>query len=87
MAVIGFSVATSFVASWLAIRSRSIYASATFLGVLGNVAGFSFFFTYDVNPYIGSVTGFAGMLVLLIITFLIIRFDKGMTDGYDKWVY
>ncbi|MEM9985155.1 MAG: hypothetical protein AAF804_08680, partial [Bacteroidota bacterium] len=87
LAILGFSIAISFPAAWLTIRSRSIYASATFLGVMGNLAPLSFFFTYNVHPLIGSTTGFAGMLTLLVITFLIIRFDHLMGEDYDKWVF
>lgn len=87
LATIGFGVAAAFPAAWLTIRSRSIYASATFLGVFNNLAPIALFFTYDGNPLIASPQGLAGMLVLLLITFLIVRFDKGMTDNYDKWVF
>jgi len=87
LATIGFGIAAAFPAAWLAIRSRSIYASATFLGVFNNLAPLALFFTYDGHPLIASPQGLAGMLVLMLITFLIIRFDKGMTEGYDKWVF
>ena len=87
LATIGFGIAAAFPAAWLTIRSRSIYASATFLGVFNNLAPIALFFTYDGNPLIASPQGLSGMLMLLLITFLIIRFDKGMTENYDKWVF
>lgn len=87
LATMGFAIAVSFPAAWLAIRTRSVYASATFLGVLTNIAPVSFFFTYNVNPLLGGIEGFAGMMVLLAITFCLIRWDKLMGDDYDKWVF
>ncbi len=87
MATVGFSIAVSFPAAWLTIRSRSIYASATFLGVVSNIAPLTFAFTYGVNPLLGSAQGFVGMLVLLGITFVILRYDRRMVESYDSWVF
>jgi hypothetical protein len=87
MSTIGFGIAAAFPAAWLTIRSRSIYASATFLGVFNNLAPIALFFTYDGNPLIASPQGLAGMLVMMLLTFCIIRFDKQMVDRYDEWVF
>lgn len=87
LGTVGFAIAVSFPAAWLAIRTRSVYASATFLGVLFNVAPISQFFTYSANPLLGSAQGFVGMLVLLTITFCILRWDPRVGEDYDKWVF
>lgn len=83
----GYAIALAFPLAWLTIRSRSIYASATFYGVFANLAPMALFFTYDLDPRLGSPEGLAGMFVLLLLTFLIIRFDRGMTERYDEWVF
>jgi hypothetical protein len=87
LSTIGFAIAIAFPAAWLAIRTRSIYASASLLGVFHNLAPLALFFTYDQHPLLGSPEGLAGMFVLLLVTFLILRFDRRMTTGYDEWVF
>ncbi|MEO0895245.1 MAG: CPBP family glutamic-type intramembrane protease [Bacteroidota bacterium] len=82
LALLGYSVALSFPLSWLAVKTRSIYASATFNAVMNNVGGLSLFFLYEGDPLLTSPTGLAGMLVLLLITFLILRFDRKFVEDY-----
>jgi len=86
-ALIGYSIAVSFPLSWIAIKTRSVYAPATFNAVLNNVGGLCMFFLYDGNPLLASPTGFAGMLVLMIMTFLILRFDKKFVEDYPHHFY
>lgn len=82
LALIGYSIAVSFPLSWLAVKTRSIYAPATFNAVLNNVGGLSLFFLYGGDPLMASPTGLAGMILLLLITFLILRFDKKFVEDY-----
>lgn len=86
-ALVGYSVSLSFLMAYLSVKTRSIYASATFHGVLNNIAILSMFFIWGENPLIGSVKGLAGMFVFLGLTFLIIRFDKAFVDSYRESVY
>ncbi|MEM7655328.1 MAG: CPBP family glutamic-type intramembrane protease, partial [Bacteroidota bacterium] len=87
MAIVGFAIAIAFPMAYFSIKTRSIYASATFHGVLNNITMLSAFFIWGENELLGSVKGLAGMFVLLLITFLIIRYDQRFVDKYDKWVY
>ncbi|MCI4671050.1 MAG: hypothetical protein MRZ79_23130 [Bacteroidia bacterium] len=82
LALIGYSIAISFPLAWLAVKTRSIYAPATFIAVFNNIGGLCLFFLYGGNPLIASPTGLAGMAILLLITLLIIRFDKKFVEDY-----
>ncbi|MEZ4827289.1 MAG: hypothetical protein R3C61_13575 [Bacteroidia bacterium] len=84
---VGYCVAISFPLAYLALKARSIYASATFTGIINNLALVSAFFVADGNPLLGSTKGFAGMMVFLVITFLIIRYDSKFVDEYADLFY
>ena len=86
-ALMGYSVSLAYVMAYLSIKTRSIYASATFHGVLNNIAILSMFFIWGENPLFGSIKGLAGMFVFLFLTFLIIRFDKTFIEKYKEWAY
>ncbi|MEM7371676.1 MAG: CPBP family intramembrane glutamic endopeptidase [Bacteroidota bacterium] len=87
LALVGYSVSLAYVLAYLSIKTRSVYASATFHGVLNNISLLSFFFIWGENPLFGSIKGLAGMFVFLFLTFLIIRFDKPFIEKYREWVY
>ncbi|MEL6132003.1 MAG: CPBP family glutamic-type intramembrane protease [Bacteroidota bacterium] len=86
-AIVGFCVAMAFPLAWLAQRTRSIYASATVTSILNNVGAMGMIFLYDGHSLLASATGLAGMMVLLFITFLIIRFDKKFVSDYPNLFY
>lgn len=87
VALIGYSIAISFPMAYLSLKSRSIYASATFYGVMNNIGLISFFFIWNENPLFGSVKGLAGMLVFMAITYLIIRYDPKFVEEYKEKFY
>ena len=87
LALVGFMVSISFLMAYLAVKTRSVYASATFHGVLNNVAILGCFFIWEENPLFGSVKGLAGMVVFLFLTLLIIWMDKTFVDKYRDQAY
>lgn len=87
VALVGYSISLSYILAYLSIKTRSVYASATFHGVLNNISLLSFFFIWGENPLYGSIKGLAGMFVFLFLTFLIIRFDKPFIEKYREWAY
>ncbi|MEL6624359.1 MAG: CPBP family glutamic-type intramembrane protease [Bacteroidota bacterium] len=87
LAIVGFCVAMSFPLAWLAQRTRSIYASATVTSILNNVGAMGMIFLYDGHSLLTSSTGLAGMMVLLLATFFIIRFDKKFVNDYPNLFY
>ncbi|RMG70910.1 MAG: hypothetical protein D6722_07855 [Bacteroidetes bacterium] len=87
LALVGYCVALSFPMAYLALKARSVYASATFLGVINNIHVLAGFFIWDENPLLGSPRGMAGMLVLMGITFLILRFDPRFVETYASQKY
>ena len=87
LATLGFGIAVAFPLAYLSSKTRSIYASATFLGVLGNIGGLGrFFFLYD-DPLFSGVSGLAGMFVFLAITYLILRYDRAFVEKYPEMRY
>ena len=87
LGLIGYCIALSFPLAYLSLKARSVYASATFLGVINNINVLAGFFIWDENPLLGSPRGMAGMLVLMGITYLIIRFDPRFVDDYPRLPY
>lgn len=84
---VGYCVAISFPMAYFAFKARSIYASATFTGVMNNLAILSTFFVLGGDPLLGSVKGLAGMFVFLMITYLIIRYDEDFVNRYSELFY
>ncbi|GAB4420519.1 MAG: hypothetical protein OHK0039_34190 [Bacteroidia bacterium] len=84
LGTLGITVALSFPLAYFALKTHSIYASATITGILGNIAIIAGFFIFDADPALAGVDGLAGMLVLLAITWAIITFDKAFVEQYPK---
>lgn len=84
---VGYCVALSFPLAYFALKARSIYASATFTGIINNLAILSALFVVDGDPLLSSTKGFAGMMVFLVITFFIIRYDEKFVEEYPKLFY
>ncbi|MDX2249047.1 MAG: hypothetical protein SF052_19825 [Bacteroidia bacterium] len=84
---VGYCIALSFPLAYFALKARSIYASATFTGIINNLAILSAMFVVDSNPLLGSAKGLAGMLVFLVITFFIIRYDEKFVEEYPGLFY
>ena len=84
---VGFALSVSFPMAYFSVKTRSVYASATFIGVLNNIASVTLFFVIQGDLYISSVKGLAGMLALMLFTFLIIRFDEKFVERYKEFRY
>ena len=87
LTTMGFAISVSFPMAYLSLKTRSVYASATFIGVLNNISSLSLFFVVQGNIYLSSVKGFAGMMFLLFLTFLILRFDEKFVRNYSDLKY
>ena len=87
LTTMGFAISVSFPMAYISLKTRSIYASATFIGVLNNISSLSLFFIVQGNIYLSSVKGFAGMMFLMFLTFLIIRFDEKFVRNYQDLRY
>ncbi|MDP5170281.1 MAG: hypothetical protein NWR72_08540 [Bacteroidia bacterium] len=87
LSILGYNLALAFPLAWLSLKTRSVYASATFSSVLSQVSALSMLFYWNSNPLLAGVNGMAGMIVLMIITGLILRFDKAFVDRYEHLVY
>lgn len=80
--LISYFVSMSFPLSYLAWKSNTVWAPAIFRGVFSLVGMVTIFFIWGENPLIGSVSGIAGTLVFMLITYFIIRFDPAFVDNY-----
>jgi len=84
---VGFALCISFPLAYFSLKTRSVYAPATFVGVLNNISMIPMFFLIGGNLYLSSVKGFAGMAVLLVFTYFVIRNDKKFIDEYSDMEY
>lgn len=84
---IGFALAISFPLAYFSMKTRSVYAPATFVGVLNNISILPMFFIIGGSTYLSGVKGLAGMLILMIFTYGIIRYDKKFVDGFSKFEF
>lgn len=87
LSIMGFHLSMAFPLAWLSLKTRSVYASATFSSVLAQVGGLSTLFFWNSNPYLAGVNGLSGILVLMAATFAIIWFDRRFVSEYEKLVY
>lgn len=87
LTIMGFQLCIAFPAAWLSLRTRSVYASATFISVLQQVSGLMMLFLWNSNPYLTGVNGMAGMLILLTATAGIMYWDRRFVDRYEQLVY
>ena len=85
--MVGYSVSVAFVLAYLSLKSKSVYTSAIFSGVMNNIGAVTFFFIWGEDPLIGSAKGLIGMFVMLGITFLILRLDPEFVANYQKLSY
>ncbi len=87
LSLFGFHLTTAFVQSWLSLRTRSVYASATFAGVLQQTGGLLVLFLWNGDPHLASVDGLSGMLVFMLIAGLILWRDKAFVAAFPKIRY
>ncbi len=87
LSIFGFHLALAFPAAWLSIRTRSVYAPATFISVLNQLSGLTILFLWNSSPYLAGVNGMAGMIILMIATGAIMYFDRSFWKNYGRWVY
>lgn len=87
LSIVGFSISMAYPMAYLAMKTRSIYASATFLGVFNNLSQLTLLFIVMGNPYIASTRGLIGMMLLMGVTYLIIRRDSKFIDRYQDFAY
>lgn len=87
LSVLGFHLCIAFPAAWLSLKTRSVYASATFLSVLNQVSGLMTLFLWNSDPALAGVNGLAGMIILLLATGAIMVWDKEFVRKYKAWVY
>lgn len=87
LTIFGFQLCLAFPAAWLSLRTRSVYASATFISVLTQVSGLMMLFLWNSNPYLTGVNGMAGMIILLAATAAIMYWDRRFVDRYETLVY
>lgn len=87
LTIMGFHLCMAFPAAWLSLRTRSVYASATFISVLNQVSGLLVLFLWNSDPSLAGVNGLAGMLILLLATGAILIWDKDFVNDYEKLVY
>lgn len=87
MSVVGYAVSIAFPMAYFALKTRSIYASATFTGIMNNISILSLFFVIGGDPMVVGAQGLAGMFVFLAITYLIIRYDSKFVDTYPDLFY
>ncbi|MDW3650425.1 MAG: CPBP family glutamic-type intramembrane protease [Bacteroidia bacterium] len=84
---VGFAISISFPLAYFSLKTRSVYAPATFVGVLNNVSVIPMFFLIGGNMYLSSVKGLAGMIVLMAFTYFILRYDKKFIEDYQDLEY
>ncbi|MEM6800225.1 MAG: hypothetical protein AAF696_02415 [Bacteroidota bacterium] len=84
---VGFALSISFPLAYFSLKTRSVYAPATFIGVLNNISVIPMFFLIGGNLYLSSVKGLAGMFVLMAFTYYIIRSDKKFIEDYQDLEY
>lgn len=84
---VGFAVSISFPLAYFSLKTRSVYAPATFVGVLNNISVIPMFFLIGGNLYLSSVKGLAGMIILMAFTYYIIRSDKKFIENYQDLEY
>jgi membrane protease YdiL (CAAX protease family) len=78
----GYFVALAFPMAYFSLKSGSIYSSAIFVSVFSFVNTLSVFFIWGEDPYLAGPKGLIGILVLLAITFFIIRWDSQFVENY-----
>ena len=84
---VGFALCISFPLAYFSLKTRSIYAPATFVGVLNNISVIPMFFLIGGNLYFSGVKGLAGMIVLMVFTYFILRYDKKFVEEYSELEY
>ncbi|MEM6261200.1 MAG: hypothetical protein AAGI38_01735 [Bacteroidota bacterium] len=87
MVLMGISISTAFPLAYVALKSNSVFSAAVFRGVLSTVAIASFLFVYGADPLVGSLSGVAGMIAFLVLTFLIIYLDPDFVEEYREKEY
>lgn len=85
MGILGYHVAGAFLLTWLSVKFRSVYASASLVGIINNLAGVTYIFIYDGDPLFNGVKGVAGITIFLLAALVIILRDKRFIEQYETY--
>ncbi|MEO0473469.1 MAG: CPBP family glutamic-type intramembrane protease, partial [Bacteroidota bacterium] len=80
----GYNISMSFPMAYLSLKSRSVYPAAIFAGVMSNLSAIPFFFIWGEAELLGGAKGLVAMFALLLLTFLILRYDPKFVEDYPE---
>lgn len=87
MVGLGGCIALSYVLSFLSLKTGSLFASAAFRGILSLYGGLLGFFVISGEGHISGVTGVAGSLFMMFLTYLILINGKEFVAKFSELSY
>lgn len=87
LTALGGCIALSYVLSFLSLKTGSLFAPAAFRGVLSLYSALMGFFVVSGEGHINGITGLAGSIFFLFITYLILINGKDFVENFSSLSY